>query len=103
MKKEDMFKLFGIDDLRDLPDAVTKIIDGDLNDRNEIYKELIRLNDNDMSHDWFQELYESELSERKQKKTRFHAQFSRNSMLGINRATWTRSRANRRERFNDNR
>ena len=29
MKKEDVFKLFGIDDLRDLPDAVTKIIEGD--------------------------------------------------------------------------
>ena len=68
MKKEDVFKLFGIDDLRDLPDAVTKIIEGDLNDRNDVYKELIRLNNYDMSHDWFQELYESELSERKQKK-----------------------------------
>lgn len=71
MKKEDVFKLFGIDDLRDLPDAVTKIIEGDLNDRNDVYKELIRLNNYDMSHDWFQELYESELSERKQKKQDF--------------------------------
>lgn len=35
--------------------------------RNNVYNELIRLNNYDMSYDWFQEMYESELSERKQK------------------------------------
>ena len=50
----------------DLPNAVTKILDMDLEDRNKIYRELIRLNDNDLSYDWFQEVYVSVLSERKQ-------------------------------------
>lgn len=71
MRKEDVFKLFNIDDLRDLPDAVTRVIEGDTSKRDDVYRTLISLNDNDMSHDWFQELYENELSERKQKKQDF--------------------------------
>ena len=39
--------------------------EGDLDTRNHVYKELISLNNYDMSYDWFQEMYESELSERK--------------------------------------
>ena len=71
MNKDDLFKVFLIKDLMDLPNAVTKILDKDLEDRNKIYRELIRLNDNDLSYDWFQEFYESDLSERKQKKQDF--------------------------------
>lgn len=71
MNKDDLFKVFSINDLMDLPNAVTKILDMDLEDRNKIYRELIRLNDNDLSYDWFQEVYESDLSERKQKKQDF--------------------------------
>lgn len=71
MNKDDLFKVFLIKDLMDLPNAVTKILDMDLEDRNKIYQELIRLNDNDLSYDWFQEVYESDLSERKQKKQDF--------------------------------
>lgn len=71
MNKDDLFKVFLINDLMDLPNAVTKILDMDLEDRNKIYRELIRLNDNDLSYDWFQEVYESDLSERKQKKKDF--------------------------------
>lgn len=71
MNKDDLFKVFLINDLMDLPNAVTKILDMDLEDRNKIYRELIRLNDNDLSYDWFQEVYESDLSERKQKKQDF--------------------------------
>nr|DAT42594.1 MAG TPA: hypothetical protein [Caudoviricetes sp.] len=58
MNKDDLFKVFLINDLMDLPNAVTKILDMDLEDRNKIYRELIRLNDNDLSYDWFQEVYE---------------------------------------------
>lgn len=62
MNKDDLFKVFLINDLMDLPNAVTKILDMNLEDRNKIYRELIRLNDNDLSYDWFQEVYESDLS-----------------------------------------
>lgn len=71
MEKEAIFKLFAIEDLRDLPDAVMMLLDGDISIRNGVYRELIRLNNNDMSFDWFQDLYENELSERKQKKQDF--------------------------------
>lgn len=71
MKIEELFSVFRIEDLKDLPGAVMKLIEGDREKRDEIYKELIKLNDYDLSHDWFQQLYESELSERKQKKQDF--------------------------------
>lgn len=67
MKKEELFSLFNIEDLKDLPDAVSALLEGDLDARNIVYRELMRLNNNDMSFDWFQEMYEAELSERKQK------------------------------------
>lgn len=84
MNKDDLFKVFLINDLMDLPNAVTKILDMDLEDRNKIYRELIRLNDNDLSYDWFQEVYESDLSERKQKKTGLHTKFSGSIMFITN-------------------
>lgn len=71
MKKEELFSLFGIEDLRDLPDAVMNLLLGDIKVRDEVYRELIRNNNMDMSYDWFQDIYESELSERRQKKQDF--------------------------------
>lgn len=71
MSKEDLFILFGIEDLKDLPNAVINLLEGDIYARNEVYKELIRKNNGDMSYDWFQEIFETELSERKQKKQDF--------------------------------
>ena len=71
MTKEDVFGLFGITDLKDLPMAVTRVLEGDRDERDSLYRELIRLNQNDMGRDWFQPLYEEELAERKQKKQDF--------------------------------
>lgn len=71
MKKEEVFSLFKIEDLNELPNAVMRIIEGDIRERNIIYHELMRMNGYDMSYDWFQEMYENELSERKQKKQDF--------------------------------
>lgn len=71
MEKEEVFNLFKIEDLNELPNAVMRIIEGDIRERNIIYRELMRMNGYDMSYDWFQELYENELSERKQKKQDF--------------------------------
>lgn len=70
-KKDILFRLFDIEDLRDFPEAVMNLLQGDIEKRDEVYKELIRINNNDMSYDWFQDIYESELSERKQKKQDF--------------------------------
>lgn len=65
------FQCSKIEDLKDLPIAVMTLIEGDRDKRDKVYKKLISLNDYDLSHDWFQPLYESELSERKQKKQDF--------------------------------
>ena len=72
MKKEEVFSLFKIEDLNELPNAVMRIIEGDIRERNIIYHELMRMNGYDMSYDWFQELYENELSERKQKNNAYY-------------------------------
>lgn len=71
MKINDLFVIFSIDDLKDLPQAVTNLLEGDRSIRDEVYKKLIQLNENDLSYDWFQSVYEQELSERKQKKQDF--------------------------------
>lgn len=71
MTKDILFSFFSIEDLRGLPEAVMNLLQGDIERRDEVYKELIRINNNDMSYDWFQDIYESELSERKQKKQDF--------------------------------
>lgn len=71
MKTDDLFSVFSIDDLKDLPQAVMNLLEGDRSTRDEVYKTLIQLNENDLSYDWFQSMYEQELSERKQKKQDF--------------------------------
>lgn len=71
MKNEDLFRLCQIEDLRDLPEAIEKILFSDKATRDNFYHKLMELNNYNMSYDWFQELYENELSERKQKKQDF--------------------------------
>lgn len=71
MTIKQVYELFGISDMIYLPEAVNKIITGDIIERNEFYKELIRINNNDLSKDWFSEIYESELAQRKQNKQDF--------------------------------
>ena len=71
MTKEECLKFFDIKDLMYLPDAVWKLLNSPTKERNEKYKELIELNNYDMGTEWFQPIYEAELSERKQKKQDF--------------------------------
>lgn len=71
MKKQELFNLIGIDDISKLSDRIMEIIMGDTEYRDYIYTELIKIHNYDMSYDWFQEIYENELSERKQKKQDF--------------------------------
>lgn len=74
MTTKEVFSLFGIEDLKDLPDAVTQVLEGDLRTRDSIYRTLLETNNYDLSFDWFQDLYENELAERKQKKQDFTPQ-----------------------------
>lgn len=47
------------------------LLNEDINRRNEVYSELLRLNNHDVSYDWFQEVYEMELAQRSQNKQDF--------------------------------
>lgn len=71
MNKEQLFQLLGINDLIDLHSAINRILFGEKQQRDKFYQELLELNGYDLSFDWFQTLYENELSERKQKKQDF--------------------------------
>lgn len=71
MTTNELCGLFHIEDMKDLPQAVTALLDGDREKRDGIYRQMIAMNGYDLSYDWFQPLYEAELSERKQKKQDF--------------------------------
>lgn len=71
MTIDDVLELFHIEDLKDLPQSVMFLLEGDRERRDEVYRKLIAMNNYDLSCDWFQQIYEDELSERKQKKQDF--------------------------------
>ncbi len=56
MTRKDLFELFQIEDLKDLPDAVMNLLNGEKDKRDSVYRRLIELNNYDMSYDWFQEV-----------------------------------------------
>ncbi len=70
MTREDLFEIFGIDDMFHLPEAVMKVLGQPLEERNEVYIRLLERAGHDTSYDWFERVYMSELSNRKD-----HAQF----------------------------
>lgn len=65
MTEKQVLGLFDIDDLRHLPESIMSLLEGDVEKRDKIYKELIELNNYDMSFDWFSEIYETDLAQRK--------------------------------------
>lgn len=71
MELSELLRLFNIEDMKDLPQAVMTLLEGEINKRDEVYRELIRLNNYDFSYDWFQPLYEEEMAQRKKSKQDF--------------------------------
>lgn len=71
MNRKQCFQFFGVGDVLDLPDAVWRLLRLPAEERDVRYCELIRLNGYDPSYDWFREVYEEELSERKKNKQDF--------------------------------
>lgn len=71
MTRKECLDFFNISDILDLPEAVWRLLRLDESDRDVRYCELIRLAGYDPSFDWFREVYEGELSERKSKKQDF--------------------------------
>ncbi|MBQ9310761.1 MAG: SAM-dependent DNA methyltransferase [Bacteroidales bacterium] len=71
MTKESLLQLFGIDDLRNLPEAVLPVVLSNNTERDALYRQLLELANYDVSYDWFQAVFEGELSERHEKKQDF--------------------------------
>ena len=71
MTTKECLEIFKANDILDLPEKVMQLVLSPVQERNEIYKDLIKLNQYDMSRDWFQNIYEAELSQRKQNKQDF--------------------------------
>lgn len=71
MTASELLCCFGVQDIRTLPETIMEVLLGPQQARDEVYKELLKLNNYDMSYDWFQQIYEAELSQRKEKKQDF--------------------------------
>ena len=65
MNKKDLFEIFRIDDLIHLPEAVMRVIDMPLEERDAVYMRLLEHAGHDVSYDWFEKIYMEELSNRK--------------------------------------
>lgn len=74
MTTNELLTLFKVNDIRTLPESIMAVLLGNQEERDAIYQQLLRMNDYDMSYDWFQQLYEEELSQRKEKKQDFTPQ-----------------------------
>lgn len=64
-------EIFGIRDIQNLPSVALSIVLGNDEKRHDIYRQLLKVNGYDMSFDWFQKIYESEMSEGKRKGQHF--------------------------------
>lgn len=71
MTKNEALAIFQINDIIKLPERINDILFGDKINRDKLYLDLIRIHKGDMSYDWFQQVYEEELSERKNKSQDF--------------------------------
>lgn len=68
-------KIFGISDITFLPIAAMKVVEASADERHKVYRELLKANNFDVSKDWFQAIYEGELSEGKRKGQHFSPEF----------------------------
>ena len=71
MTAKELLCCFGAHDIRTLPETIMGVLLGPQQARDDMYKELLKINNYDMSYDWFQQIYEEELSQRKEKKQDF--------------------------------
>ena len=71
MTTNELLRCFGIQDIRTLPETIMEVLLGPQKARDDIYKALLKINNYDMSYDWFQQIYEEELSQRRRKKQDF--------------------------------
>ena len=68
-----LLSFFGVGDSMDLPNAVMRVVLSPLPERDTVYRNFLAEFGHDAGRDWFRELYEAELAERKQKGQDFTA------------------------------
>lgn len=71
MTYKDCLEIFNISDILDLPRAVMNVVTSPPEIRDEVYRKLLKTNSYDLSYDWFQEVFEAEMSEGKRKGQHF--------------------------------
>lgn len=71
MKIKEWERFLGFDDILNMPERIMQILSGDQNDRDDIYREAIKLHNGDLSYDWFTEIYMEEFAKRKENKQEF--------------------------------
>lgn len=71
MTEKELKELFEIEDIRLLPEKLMEVLFDDKKHRDELYRKMLLLHNYDLSCDWFQAIYESELAQRKEKKQDF--------------------------------
>lgn len=69
MTKQQLLTIFEIEDILDLPKAIMSLLNSALRDR--VFGRLLEINNNDLSFDWFQLIYEDEFAQRNQDKQDF--------------------------------
>lgn len=69
MTQKDLLEKLNIKDIYQLPSALMEIVFSP--ERNDFYSWLLEKNEYDVSYDWFQSIYETEMSQRKDKKQDF--------------------------------
>lgn len=71
MTYKEALNIFDISDILDLPSAIMRVVMSPTDYRDKIYRRLLEVENFDLSHDWFQELFEAEMSEGKRKGQHF--------------------------------
>lgn len=71
MTYQECCEIFGIRDIINLPIAANEVLFGSAERRHSIYRQLLAANNYEVDKDWFQPIYEGELSEGKRKGQHF--------------------------------
>lgn len=74
MTTGELLKVFNVNEIRLLPETIMSVLMGDIENRDRIYRQLLHLNNYDLSYDWFQQIYEEEMSQRREMKQDFTPQ-----------------------------
>ncbi len=71
MTYQQCLDIYGISDILSLPEAALRVVLGPEKTRHKVFRALLEANDFEMGRDWFQGIFEAEMSEGKRKGQHF--------------------------------